>query len=62
MLAQGRVFVRVGEEKDGGGAGAEAGRHVVDGISDLVLSEAFVTKAGRRIGIKRDGGGAMRAP
>lgn len=56
MLAQARVFVRVGEEKDGGGAGAEAGGHVVDGISDLgVLSEAFVIKrgGGRRIGNKK---------
>ena len=35
MLAQRGVFVGVGEEKNGGGAGAEAGRHVVEGIAHL---------------------------
>lgn len=35
VLAQGGVFVGVGEEKDGGSAGAEASGHVVNGITDL---------------------------
>lgn len=37
MLTQGGVFVGVGEEKDGGGASAEAGGHIVEGIADLLV-------------------------
>lgn len=48
MLTQGGVFVGVGEEKNGGGAGTEAGGHIVKRVADLLVGyeRETVTKGG----------------